>query len=106
MHPLLPYEGLELLDPADGRRAHNLIKEVPQLAVPVFLFLGRHDHTAPSKLSEEFYASLQAPYKELIWFEGPHTPDLDEPERFQREVIKIGEAFCREEAMAAAEVAG
>jgi hypothetical protein len=44
----------------------NLIKEVPQLAVPVFLFLGRHDHTAPTQLSEEFYASPHAPHKQLI----------------------------------------
>jgi pimeloyl-ACP methyl ester carboxylesterase len=92
---------------ADELMSFNLIKEVPHLAVPVFLFLGRHDHTAPPQLSEEFYASLQAPHKELIWFEeSAHTPDLDETERFQREVIKIGEAFCREEAMAAAGVAG
>ncbi|HWD43846.1 MAG TPA: alpha/beta hydrolase [Actinomycetota bacterium] len=92
---------------ADELLSFNLIKEVPQLAVPVFLFLGRHDHTAPAQLSEEFYASLQAPHKELIWFEeSAHTPDLDEPERFQREVIKIGEASCREEAVVAAGVAG
>jgi pimeloyl-ACP methyl ester carboxylesterase len=90
---------------ADELMSFNLIEEVPQLAVPVFLFLGRHDHTAPTQLSEEFYASLQAPHKELIWFEeSAHTPDLDEPEKFQREVIRIGKAFCRQERLAAAGV--
>jgi pimeloyl-ACP methyl ester carboxylesterase len=88
---------------ADELMDVNLIKEVPQLAVPAFLFLGRHDHTAPSELSEEFCGSLQAPHKEVIWFEeSAHTPDLDEPEKFQREVIRIGKAVCRQEMLAAA----
>jgi pimeloyl-ACP methyl ester carboxylesterase len=79
---------------ADELMSFNLIEEVHQLEVPVFLFLGRHDHTAPPELSEEFYAALQAPDKGLIWFEGSaHTPDLDEPERFQREVVEIGEKY-------------
>jgi pimeloyl-ACP methyl ester carboxylesterase len=79
---------------ADELMSFNLIEEVHQLEVPVFLFLGRHDHTAPPELSEEFYAALQAPDKELIWFErSAHTPDLDEPEEFQREVVRIGETY-------------
>jgi pimeloyl-ACP methyl ester carboxylesterase len=86
---------------ADELTSFDLIEEVPKLEVPVFLFLGRHDHTAPTQLSEEFYASLQAPHKELIWFdESAHTPDLDEPEKFQDEVMKIGELVCREEELA------
>jgi pimeloyl-ACP methyl ester carboxylesterase len=88
---------------ADELMKVNLIKEIPELAIPVFLFLGRHDHTAPTGLSEEFYASLQAPHKEVTWFEeSAHTPDLDEPEKFQQEVIRIGHQFCRGEALAAA----
>ena len=82
---------------ADELMSLNLIQDVPELAVPVFLFLGRHDHTAPTELSEEFYASLRAPHKELIWFEeSAHTPDLDEPDKFQREVARIGKRFCNE----------
>jgi hypothetical protein len=57
-------------------------------------------------LSEEFYAALQAPHKELIWFEeSAHTPDLDEPEKFQQELIRIGERYCRLDTPAQAEVA-
>lgn len=90
---------------ADELMDINLIREVPQLAVPVFLFLGRHDHTAPPELSEEFYASLQAPHKEVIWFEeSAHTPDLDEPAKFQREISRIGKESGREERLAAASV--
>ena len=91
---------------ADELVSFDLVKEIPKLEVPVVLFLGRHDHTAPTQLSEEFYASLEAPHKELIWFEeSAHTPDLDEPDKFQRQVIKIGEQICGEEESAAAAVA-
>lgn len=90
---------------ADELTSFNLIKEVPLLTVPVFLFLGRQDHTAPTELSEEFYEALQAPHEEVVWFEeSAHTPDLDEPEKFQREVIRIGQAFCTHETLAAAGV--
>ena len=76
----------------------DLVKDAPRLEVPVFLFLGRHDHTVPTQLSEEFYASLRAPKKEVIWFEdSAHTPDLDEPGKFQHEVRKIAEQVCRDE---------
>ena len=75
----------------------DLVKEVSGLEVPVFLFLGRHDHTVPTQLSEEFFASLQAPLKEIVWFEGSaHTPDLDEPKKFQHEVMRVGEQVCRD----------
>lgn len=83
---------------ADELADFNLVDEVPELAVPVFFFLGRHDHTAPTELSEEFHAALQAPHKEIVWFEeSAHTADLDEPEKFQREIIKIGQRLCREQ---------
>lgn len=73
----------------------NLLKEVTELAVPVFLFEGRYDYTAPSALAEEFYASLKAPYKRLVWFEeSGHPVDVEEPEKFQREVIAIGTLYC------------
>jgi pimeloyl-ACP methyl ester carboxylesterase len=92
---------------ADELTSFNLVKEVRQLAVPVFLFLGRHDHTAPTELSEEFYEALEAPHKEVVWFEeSAHTPDLDEPERFQREVMRIGQAFGTHEMLAALGVSG
>lgn len=73
----------------------NLLREIKQVSVPVFFFEGRHDYNCPSVLAEEFYAGLQAPYKKLIWFEqSGHTPDLEEPAKFQREVIAIGDQCC------------
>ena len=73
----------------------NLLQEIHELSVPVSFFLGRYDYTAPVVLAEQFYAALQAPYKKLIWFEqSAHTPDMEEPEKFQRELIAIADKFC------------
>ena len=54
----------------------NLLQEIPELSVPVVFFAGSYDYTTPFVLVEQFYASLHAPYKKLIWFEqlGPHAP--------------------------------
>lgn len=70
----------------------DLLKQAPKLDVPVYFFLGRHDRTvtASSALAERYFASLDAPKgKHLIWFEkSGHWPQLEEPERFQNEVIR------------------
>ncbi len=75
----------------------NLLQEIPELAVPVVFFAGSYDYTTPFVLVEQFYAALHAPYKKLIWFENSaHNPDIEEPEKFQRELITIGNEFCFE----------
>ena len=75
----------------------NLLQEIKELSVPVVFFAGRYDYTTPGVLVEQFYASLQAPYKKLIWFErSAHMPHLEEPDKFQRELIAIGGEFCED----------
>lgn len=87
---------------ADELAGIDVTKEIWDLGVPVFFFIGRHDHTVPSELSEELFASLQAPRKERIWFEdSAHTPDLDETAKFQQEVIRIGQQVCSDDTVAA-----
>lgn len=61
----------------------NLKKMAPGLKVPVYFVLGRHDHEAPSLLAEQYFKSLEAPYKELIWFENSaHLPAIEENRKF------------------------
>ena len=75
----------------------NLPQEIRELSVPVFFFAGSYDYTTPFVLVEQFYARLYAPYKKLIWFEhSAHMPHMEEPEKFQRELIAIGDEFCSE----------
>jgi len=64
---------------------------------PVFFFAGRYDYTTPSVLVEEFSTALRAPFKKLIWFEqSAHMPNIEEPEKFQRELIAIAHEWCSE----------
>ena len=70
----------------------DLLKQAPRLDVPVFFFLGAHDHTAiaSAAMAEQYFNALDAPRgKRLIWFEhSGHWPQLEEPQRFQQEVIR------------------
>lgn len=55
----------------------------PSLNVPVYMIKGRWDINASNPLTEEYFALLDAPHKELIWFEdSAHTPMWDEPNHF------------------------
>jgi pimeloyl-ACP methyl ester carboxylesterase len=75
----------------------NLLHEIQGLSVPVFFFTGRYDYTTPYVLVEQFYASLHAPHKKMIWFEhSAHMSHMEEPDKFQRELIAIGDEFCPE----------
>lgn len=57
----------------------NLKESATKLEVPVFFLQGRHDYNTPSSLVEEYYDLLDAPYKELIWFEkSGHHPMYEE----------------------------
>jgi pimeloyl-ACP methyl ester carboxylesterase len=53
----------------------DLVKQAPKLDVPVYIFAGRNDVNAMSSLVEEYYDSLSAPAKQLIWLEGGHGLD-------------------------------
>ena len=73
----------------------NLLQEIPELSIPVFFFAGNYDYTTPFVLVEQFYNRLYAPFKKLIWFEhSAHMPHMEEPDKFQRTLIAIGNEFC------------
>jgi proline iminopeptidase len=51
--------------------------------VPILFFNGRHDFQTSSQLSAEWFEKIEAPYKELIWFEeSAHMATYEEPGRF------------------------
>jgi pimeloyl-ACP methyl ester carboxylesterase len=63
-------------------------RDAPRLDVPVYFLLGRHDVNAPPALAEEYYALLQAPHKELIWFDhSGHNPWVSESAAFVDVVV-------------------
>lgn len=60
---------------------------IPSLAMPVLMTVGRHDYNTPFELAENWFNHLQAPYKELVWFEdSAHSPIKEEPEKWGKAV--------------------
>lgn len=58
------------------------LRSVDRLDSPVFIFAGRHDYQTPSSIAADWFSRLQAPRKELIWFENSaHMMHLEEPGR-------------------------
>ena len=50
-----------------------------------YIFDGRLDMNTPSELVEDWYNMIEAPDKELVWFEDSgHNPMNDEPDKFKR----------------------
>ena len=67
----------------------DLFQSVREIAVPVFLIEGRHDHEAPSEIAERYFDSLKAPSKQLIWFErSAHMPNSEERDLFNRFMLE------------------
>jgi pimeloyl-ACP methyl ester carboxylesterase len=67
----------------------DLLTSVLRLDVPVFLVEGRHDHEAPAELAERYFSVLEAPSKELVWFErSAHLPNVEERARFDRLMVE------------------
>ncbi|MBR4928446.1 MAG: alpha/beta hydrolase [Oscillospiraceae bacterium] len=66
-----------------------------------YIFDGRLDMNTPSELVEEWYDMIEAPDKDLIWFENSgHNPMGDEPEKFKKllreKALKVvAEETCR-----------
>jgi pimeloyl-ACP methyl ester carboxylesterase len=51
--------------------------------MPLFLLLGRHDWQTPSTVAAEWFETVAAPQKSVVWFEeSAHSPISDEPQRF------------------------
>ena len=70
--------------------APNLMKLAPGLQMPVFFFLGRHDHWVPPETSVAYFDALSAPSKKLVWFEeSGHEPFVDEPAKFNTAMVEL-----------------
>lgn len=55
---------------------------VRQFPIPIVMFLGRRDYTTPSGPTEEWLSRVDAPSKQVIWFEhSAHMIPWEEPGR-------------------------
>ena len=66
----------------------DLFLQVPEVAIPVYFCLGRHDYEVPSVLSAKYFDALKAPRKQLVWFEhSSHMPNTEEKDQFNAFMI-------------------
>jgi proline iminopeptidase len=64
--------------------ALDLTHALTRLDSPIVMVQGRHDQVAPASSAERYAELLEAPSKQLVWFEhSAHMPHLEEPERFR-----------------------
>ena len=55
----------------------DLCTSCPELAVPMFIALGRYDRMAPTEIAERYFNGLTSPHKESVWFEqSAHFPQM------------------------------
>jgi pimeloyl-ACP methyl ester carboxylesterase len=65
--------------------ALDLTHTLSRLNCPIVMVQGRHDQVAPTAFAERYAESLEAPHKQLVWFEhSAHMPHLEEPARFRK----------------------
>ncbi len=70
--------------------ALDLTHTLTRLNTPIVIAQGRHDQVAPPSAAQRYAELLQAPSKQLVWFEhSAHMPHLEEPERFRELLAKI-----------------
>lgn len=63
---------------------YDFVTECNTFAMPYYIFQGRKDNNTPASLVQAFYDVIQAPDKDLVWFENSaHGPLGEEPEKFK-----------------------
>ncbi len=68
--------------------ATKLEEECINFKIPYYILDGSLDKNTPADLVEGYYAKINAPDKDLIWFkESGHNPLIDEPEAFKKELL-------------------
>jgi len=76
----------------------DLAKETGRFELPYYIFDGRLDYNTPASLVEEYFSIIEAPIKELIWFEqSGHNPMNDEPLLFKKYLREKLTAIAAEE---------
>jgi pimeloyl-ACP methyl ester carboxylesterase len=74
----------------------NLETAVPELKMPVFFFIGRHDHQVAAETSAAYFDKLVAPAKQLVWFEeSAHMPPFEEADKFNAKMIELVAPLAR-----------
>lgn len=64
------------------------LTNITEVEIPVYFFVGRHDWSLPTAVTEDYFYKLKAPKKEIVWFENSgHEPLEEEASKFNKEII-------------------
>ncbi len=76
----------------DEQQAYDARERHQSFETPIYFINGRYDRLISPDLSAEYFDTIQAPQKELIWFEqSAHSPLFEQPEKFNQLMIEIGQ---------------
>ncbi|MEP7041987.1 MAG: alpha/beta hydrolase [Dokdonella sp.] len=63
--------------------------------LPVLLFIGRHDYSVSHEVAAQWFATLQAPAKKLVWFEdSAHMVMQEQPGRFLAHLLNDARPYA------------
>lgn len=80
----------ETLESDVARSGYSLMRDLPEVEIPVVFFAGRFDQQTPSTLAKAYFDRLIAPHKEFLWFEdSAHYTIFAEPEKTADELVRI-----------------
>ncbi len=74
--------------------ATDLIKQVPELNIPVYFFHGVYDYTVSYTLAKDYFEKLNTPIKGFYTFENSaHSPIFEEPKKsvqiIRNDILKV-----------------
>ncbi|HEX7816275.1 alpha/beta hydrolase [Dyella sp.] len=96
-------QDLDAIDKGSALAFQHLMKPLAALdftstthfACPVLFFAGRHDYAVSHELVARWFATLDAPYKRLVWFEdSAHMPMQEQPGRFLMHLVDDARPFA------------
>jgi proline iminopeptidase len=75
--------------------ASNVQRDFRRFSMPVFFLLGRLDMQVVSSVAATYFDVIEAPHKELLWFEhSGHMAPFEEPELFNRVMVETVRPFA------------
>lgn len=78
----------ELLFEDDAIMNIDFRTQIKKVDVPAYFISGKYDYDTPFELVEQYFNALNAPKKELIWFDNSaHFPFYEEPDKFNNVLI-------------------
>ena len=71
----------------------ELMDVITRVKTPVYFFTGRYDYCDPYALTEQYFSTINAPDKHMVWFENSaHFPFYEEPAAFAEQMRRVRDA--------------